>query len=384
MELMTLLSRYTVKLFIRIYLIILTAMFCMYFIIDMVTNLDRLSNATPDNVSLLDTLIHYYGIRSFSLFNTINSAVILLAGLGTVASMQSKHELIALHSMGASPGQIAKPIIIMAIILATLGVTNREFVLPRYQKTLSRSAQNWDGNEKVPIRAKFDHRTDILIGGQHAIMSDRTIINPRLHLHQPIGLFPRIIEAETAIYVSASEDTPEQPAGYRLINVIVPTELEKYQTAVLDDQVVISTANDNPSLNKNDLFLTSNLPLELLVAENNHYKYSSTKDLAALLRNESLDYGAHLRVQLHARIVQPVLDLTLLLLGLPFVLSGRNQNIIFSICSSMVAMVCYYGVVFTCHAIGGSGYAVTPSLAAWLPLFVLIPAAYFLTKHIRR
>ncbi len=381
---MTLLSRYTVKLFIKIYLIMLTAMFCMYFIIDMVTNLDRLSNATPDSVSLLDTLIHYYGVRSFSLFNTINSAVILLAAMGTIAGMQNKHELIALHSMGASPGQIAKPIIVMAVILASLGAANREFMLPRYQETLSRTAQNWNGEEKIPIRAKFDHRTDILIGGQHAVMSDRTIINPRLHLHQPIGMFPRIIEAEKAIYVASSNENPDQPAGYKLVNVAVPTELEKYQSAKIDDQVVIYTSQDNSSLNQNDLFLTSNLPLELLVAESNHYKYSSTKDLVALLKNESLDYGAHLRVQLHARIVQPILDLTLLLLGLPFILSGRNPNIIFSICSSMVAMVCYYAVVFTSHAIGGSGYAITPSLAAWIPLLVLIPAAYFVTKHIRR
>lgn len=381
---MTLLARYTVKLFIKIYVIILVALFCMYFIMDMVTNLDRLSNATPDEISLLDTLIQYYGIRSFSLFNTINSAVILLAALGTIVGMQNKHELIALHSMGASPGQIAKPIILMATLLALAGAVNREIMLPQYQEALSRSAKNWNGEEKVPIRAKFDHRTDILIGGQYAVMSNRTIVNPRLHLHQPIGQFPRIIEAERAIYEPQTAESPHQPAGFRLVNVQVPSELTSFQSARLDEKVVIYTSADLPNLDSKDLFLSSEVPLELLVAENNHYKYSSTRDLMALLENESLDYGAHLRVQLHARMVQPVLDLTLLLLGLPFVLSGRNQNVIVSIISCVFALVCFYGVVFTCHAIGGSGYAITPTLAAWLPLFILIPAAYFVTKHIRR
>lgn len=381
---MTLLSRYTVKLFIKIYLIILITMFFMYFIIDMVTNLDRLSNATPVNISLLDTLLQYYGVRSFSLFNTINSAVILLAAVGAISSMLSKRELIALHSMGASPAQIAKPIVVVAVLLAALGVINRELVLPHYQDALTRTAQNWNGQERIPIRAKFDHRTDILIGGQFAVLSDQTILKPRLHLHQPIGQFPRRIEAEKAVYVPASEHTPDRLAGYQLINVKVPTELTNYQSAKLDDEIVIYTADDHADLAPKDLFLVSNLPLELLAAESNHYKYRSTKDLTALLENESLDYGAHLRVQLHARIVQPVLDLTLLLLGLPFILSGRNQSIIISICNSGLAMVGYYAVVFTCHAIGGSGYAITPSFAAWLPLFVLIPAAYFITKHIRR
>ena len=378
---MTLLSRYTIKLFIKIYLIMLISMFSMYFIFDMVTNLDRLSNATPEDGKLIHTLLQYYGVRSLSLFNTLNAAVILLAAVATVSSMQSKNELIALHSMGAPPTQIAKPLILLAILLATLAALNREILLPRYQQALSRSAQNWNGEEKIPIRAKFDHRTDILIGGQHAIKSARTILNPRLHLHRPLGQFPRIIEAEVAEYIPASES---QPAGYKLLNIVVPESLANYQSAKLNDDPVILTAMDEESLADNELFLVSNFPFELLVAQNNHYKFSSTKGLIELLQNPSLDYGAHLRVQLHARIVQPVLDITLLLLGLPFVLSGRNQNLIFSICSSFGAMVLFYGLVFTCHAIGSSGYAITPSLAAWLPLFVLIPATYFVTKHIRR
>ena len=73
---MTLLSRYTIKLFIKIYLIMLISMFSMYFIFDMVTNLDRLSNATPEDGKLIHTLLQYYGVRSLSLFNTLNAAFI--------------------------------------------------------------------------------------------------------------------------------------------------------------------------------------------------------------------------------------------------------------------------------------------------------------------
>ena len=117
----------------------LISMFSMYFIFDMVTNLDRLSNATPEDGKLIHTLLQYYGVRSLSLFNTLNAAVILLAAVATVSSMQSKNELIALHSMGAPPTQIAKPLILLAILLATLAALNREILLPRYQQALSRS-----------------------------------------------------------------------------------------------------------------------------------------------------------------------------------------------------------------------------------------------------
>tara|TARA_B100000676_G_C18089669_1_gene858411 strand:- start:1010 stop:2155 length:1146 start_codon:yes stop_codon:yes gene_type:complete len=381
MEPMTLLSRYTIKLFIKIYLISLISLFCMYFIIDMVSHLDRLSKATPESASLLDTLFQYYGVRCFTLFNTINATVVLFSAAATIATMQSKNELIALHSMGASPNQIAKPIIVVAIIMASLAATNRELIIPRFQQDLTRTAQNWTGNEKIPIQAKFDHRTDILFGGRHAIKSDSTILLPRLHLHRPLGRFPRIIEAQSAIYTSA---TKTQPAGYKLKNVTVPASLDSYSTAVFEGEPVIVTATDHPDLKDNELFVVSQLPFDLLVAQNNHYKFNSTKSLIGLLQNQSLDYGAHLRVQLHARFVQPVLDLTLLLLGLPFVLSGRNQSLLFSICGGVGTIVVFFGVVFTSHAVGASGYAISPSLAAWLPLFVLIPTTYFITKHIRR
>ena len=96
---MTLLSRYTIKLFIKIYLISLISLFCMYFIIDMVSHLDRLSKATPESASLLDTLFQYYGVRCFTLFNTINATVVLFSAAATIATMQSKNELIALHSL---------------------------------------------------------------------------------------------------------------------------------------------------------------------------------------------------------------------------------------------------------------------------------------------
>ena len=139
---MTLLSRYTIKLFIKIYLISLISLFCMYFIIDMVSHLDRLSKATPESASLLDTLFQYYGVRCFTLFNTINATVVLFSAAATIATMQSKNELIALHSMGASPNQIAKPIIVVAIIMASLAATNRELIIPRFQQDLTRTAQN--------------------------------------------------------------------------------------------------------------------------------------------------------------------------------------------------------------------------------------------------
>jgi len=374
---MTILDRYTLRLFVKIYVISMTCLVGLYFVIDMVTNLDKLSRSVGQTESLVDTMIQYYGARAFLFFNETNAVMVLIATTCTIASMRSNTELIALQSIGTSPMRAAKPLVFAAVLIAALAATNRECFIPYFQKDLARTAQNWQGTEKDSIRVTFDHKTDIMIGGQHAFSGRQEIVNPRFHLHRPLGEFPRIIEARSAFYQPANKN---HPAGYLLKNVLQPVSCHQLPTAQLDGSDVILTAADPATagwLEPTDLFVVSNLPFELLVAKNSHFRFSSTGQLMRLLQNNSLDYGAHIRVQLHARVVQPVLDLTLLFLGLPLVLSRNAKSMVRAVFTGSLVVILFFSVVLTCHTLGSSGYIISPSLAAWLPLIILIPLAYF-------
>ena len=374
---MTILDRYTLRLFFKIYTISMVCLLGLYFVIDMVTNLDKLSRSVGQTESLIDTMIQYYGARAFLFFNATNAVMVLIATTCTIASMRSNNELIALQSIGTSPLRAAKPVVLAAVLIATLAATNREWIIPYFQKDLARTAQNWQGTEKETIRATFDHKTDIMIGGQHAFSGRQEIVNPRFHLHRPLGEFPRVIEAGSAFYQPANEN---HPAGYLLKKVLKPADCHQRPAAHLDGSKVILTAADPATaewLETTDLFVVSNLPFELLVAENSQFRYSSTGQLMGLLQNNSLDYGAHIRVQLHARIVQPVLDLTLLFLGLPLVLSRNAKSMVRAVFMGSLVVILFFSIVLTCHTLGSSGYVISPSLAAWLPLIILIPLAYF-------
>ena len=68
----------------------------LYFVIDMVTNLDKLSRSVGQTESLIDTMIQYYGARAFLFFNATNAVMVLIATTCTIASMRSNNELIAL------------------------------------------------------------------------------------------------------------------------------------------------------------------------------------------------------------------------------------------------------------------------------------------------
>jgi len=374
---MNILDRYTTRLFVKIYLIAMICMMGLWLVVDLVKNFDKLTPPDSQTISMMDVLGQYYGARLLVLFNNLSPVIVLIAVISTISLMQSRNEIVALQSIGISPLRTTKPLIIAAIIIALIAAGNRELGIPHFQSDLSRSAQNWRGTEMESIGATFDHKTDILIGGQYAILKNKTIIKPRFHLHRRLGSFPRVIEAESALFLTATNDHPE---GYLLKDVIKPVDILNMQSVQLAGVDVIITPADEKQqswLAKTELFVVSSLPFELLVRENKQFQYSSINQLRNLLKNESLNYGANLRVQLHARLVEPILDVTLLLLGLPLILSRKPKKLVISVALGSLIVALFFGVIVTCHALGSNSSVISPSLSAWLPLIILAPIAYF-------
>lgn len=374
---MNILDRYTTRLFVKIYLIAMICMMGLWLIVDLVKNFDKLTPPDSQTASMINVLGQYYGARLLVLFNNLSPIIVLIAVISTISMMRSRDEMVALQSNGVSPLRTTKPLIIASIVIALIAAGNREFGIPYFQSDLSRSAQNWRGTEKESIGATFDHKTDILIGGQYAVLENKTIIKPRFQLHRRLGEFPQIIESKSAMYLAATNDHPE---GYLLKDVIKPVDFSNMPSVQLAGVDVIITPLDDKQqswLAKTDLFVVSSLPFEFLVMENTQFQYSSINQLRNLLKNESLDYGANLRVQLHARFVEPILDVTLLLLGLPLVLSRKPKKLVISVAMGSLIVAFFFGVIVTCHSLGANSSVISPSLAAWLPLIILTPVAYF-------
>ena len=78
-------------------------------------------------------------------------------------------------------------------------------------------------------------------------------------------------------------------------------------------------------------FIASNLDFEQLTGGMGFKNFSSTAQLIAGLDNSSVGFGADVRVKVHARIVQPLLDITLLFLGLPLVVRRESHNVFLAI-----------------------------------------------------
>ena len=120
--------------------------------------------------------------------------------------------------------------------------------------------------------------------------------------------------------------------------------------------------------------MASDVTFEQLIGSTNWSQYSATTELVAAIRNPSLGVGADIPLRVHARVVAPLLDMALVMLGVPLVLGPGRRGIFVAVglCVSMTLL--FFIVVFGSHALA-SADILGPSLAAWTPLLALTSLA---------
>ncbi len=145
---------------------------------------------------------------------------------------------------------------------------------------------------------------------------------------------------------------------------------------------LVLTSLDTPWIeNADECFVVSDVTFDQLTSSSTMRRHASSWELIGALRNPSLDYGADVRVAVHARMMQPFLDLTLLFLALPLVLTGENRNIFVATGICLLVVSGFFVVILVSHALGTYGLA-KPHFAAWCPLIIFVPLAFVLSKSL--
>jgi len=370
---LTILDRHMLRVFAKVLLISFLALTGLFIVIDLFGNLEEFITYADRQGSLLQVLTSYYGARVLSFFDMTSSLLALMACMFTLTWLQRTNEMTALMAGGIPKTRIARPLIGAAIAVALLAAANREWGLPAVRDKLSRNAQDWLGDSAQTLNPRYDYKTGILLGGKSTIAAEQKIENPSFRLTRAIGKFGRQLVAGAAYYRPVDGD---RPSGYLLVGVSQPTEVAGTPSAFEDGNPVILTGRDTPWLDRDECFVVSDVTFEHLAANRAWRQYSSTPTLISALRNPSLDFGQETRVAVHARFVQPILDVTLLFLGLPLALRRGDQNLFVTAARGLLVVSIYFVVVLACHAMGGTGFLITPAFAAWLPLLLFLPLAY--------
>jgi len=376
---MLIIDRYILRHFLQTLVICFLSLTGLFVVIDAFSHLDDFLAYAEQQGNILVIMGRYYTYHSLAFFDRTAPILALTAAMFTVTALQRHNELVALLAAGVRTARVVRPIVLATIAVAVVSAGFRELVLPRIRTDLSRRIDDLAHGSGLNLTPRYDQQTDIQLGGDKSFAGDQRISRPVFVLPEGLDGYGKQLVAENAYY-RPPEGT--RPGGYLLTGVEQPSELAKRESLPLGDRQVLFTPLKNPWLEADQCFVASEITFDQLEDSAAWRQYASTWELARGLRNPSLDYGADVRVTMHGRLVQPLLDVTLLFLGLPLVLSRTSTNVFLAIGRCFGIVVAYMLVVIGCQALGGS-YMVNPALSAWLPLMVFVPLAVIISEPLR-
>jgi lipopolysaccharide export system permease protein len=376
---MRIIDRYLLRQFVRTFIICFLSLTGLYVVCDLLTNLDVFLRCGRKAGAVLPFIAHYYGFKSILFFDQTSSVLALIAATFTVSWIQRHNEMTALMAAGIARIRVLLPIIVAVAVVSVLAAANREFVMPRYRTELARRPQDPAGDHPEELVPRYDPKTHVFLSGKSTFADKMRIESPEFDM--PLGLrdYGRRIKAENAYFRPAEGS---HPSGYLLDGVGEPTNLDSRPSLMLGGRAVLITPRDAPDwLDADQCFLASDVDFERLTPSSSASQLASTAELIRSLRNTP-DYGADTRVEIHTRIVKPLLDITLLLLGLPLVVARESRNVFLAmgLCMGVTVLFCLF--VWASQYLGGVW--LHPALGAWMPLIVFVPVAVWLAEALWR
>jgi lipopolysaccharide export system permease protein len=155
-----------------------------------------------------------------------------------------------------------------------------------------------------------------------------------------------------------------------------PDAIDQLPSIGVGERLILMTSRDQPWLSPRQCFFATTVRTDFLQTNQSATRMASVAELADRIRNPAVHSSMGLQVLLHERILRPPLDYILILLGLPMVVNRNGRNLFVMIGASMLTVMAFFVVKTLSGAMGGSGYLLTPAMAAWMPVLILGPLAY--------
>ncbi len=369
---MTILDRYLLFLFLKIYLVCFTSFVGLFLVIHLFSNLDELAGLAEPCGGWPTLLVEFYFPRIAELFDKTAAVLVLVSAIFAVNMMQKRRELLAIEAGGITPLRAIRPIIVAALCIIGLTVANREMVIPTLKDRLVRTPQNWLDQGTADMLVQQDSETGIRLRGEEILLADKQIIKPKVQLPAKFSSRNNRLAAQSASFESADRT---HPAGIRLKQVTEPVTLVGFRSIVVEEKPVVYSPSDVSWLADDEVFVVSDVTMEEAAFGSRLALYRTTPEMMVAVRKPRSWFGNNQKVGLHVRILQPFLDLTLLLLGLPLAMSNSERNIFVAAGISFAVVGAVSVVTLVSQSLGTYNLIQPAALSAWIPLLVFAPLA---------
>jgi lipopolysaccharide export system permease protein len=351
-------SRYVVREFFALFVIILLSFVGLYLIIDFFDRLDILlrNEATP----LL--AVRYFLFKIPLMITQVMPPAVLAAVLLSLGAISRRNEIVAFRALGVSLGQMAAPLLGVAALLSVASLLWDETVVPYCSRRFQ--YVNVVEIRKRPLRGLLSDR-EIWYHGRNGFYNIDYIDADRATLHgltiyrlDPSFTLASITEISTARWTGEHWETSTATEREFTPRGQVATQ------AIAADRVTISETLD-------DFLDVRREPEEL--------SFMMLRDRIAALTRKGIDASVYL-VDLHLKLAVPCASFILALMGIP--LAGRvrrHASAAGVIGIGLGAGFAYWVVLALANSLGHSGVLPAP-LAAWAAngVFILIGLALFL------
>ncbi|MDA8562960.1 LptF/LptG family permease [Mariniblastus sp.] len=369
---MTILDRYLLKLFIKIYVVCFLCFSGLFIVIHLFSNLDHLADLASSEGGWATLIQKFYVPRLVDIFDKTSAMMALFAAILAVTLMQRRREVTAIQASGLPLRRILRPVLLFSLIIVAVAAVNREWLLPQYRDQLVRTPKDWAGNRKMPISVSDDWRSGVRLRGNHVVVSKGLIDQPDVQL--PFEL-PNAVTRLRAKYGKIEPATAIAPAGLLLSCVLHPADIGSMASVTDGKSFGVWTSADQDWLYENQCFVACDFDAEKLAYGSKLDEFRTIPELMSDVRAPQSSFGRSDRLALHARLLKPLLDLTLVLLGLPIVLSQTDRNVFVSAGLCFLIVGVFHLSVTASHSFGSYRILQPAALAAWLPVLVFGPLA---------
>jgi lipopolysaccharide export LptBFGC system permease protein LptF len=373
---MKLLDRYVLVLFIKNYLIWLTVLIGIYVVMDMVLRFDDIVKVQKQVggsgfASLVQTLSDvgsYYFYRCFAIFVQMSGVIPVVAAGFTLMRLSRFNELTAFLAAGVPILRISLAIIIAAVVLNGLLIMDVEVVLPAMIPQLSRShdEMHQSNGNYYPITAMQVDEHTVLIAARYdpdkKTMRDMDVVERNDDL-KPVAHWL----ADWALW---NGQHWELTRG-RYVSNLLPG-------ARTSSEITTSTYEGTITPDDIDLYHGSE-----------SMEYLSTFKINELLKHPKSYGAAGLNRIKNLRTTQPFMNVVLLLLAIPSVLTFDPKTLKTAATKCLLLCGAAMGSVFVCQQIAGKPpldprwLNLWPALMSWMPIFIFAPVSVFLLDRVK-
>ena len=350
---MSLVSRYLLRGFLRVFVLSLLAFSGIYLLVDFVEKVDDL---IAHQARAADYFIYFFG-KLPMISAQVAPLAILFGVFMTLGGLSRTNELTAMRACGISLWRISMPLLGMGLLATAATLLANEYVVPLSARQVNFVEQTVvDGNPRQLLRRdRVWFREDNQLVNIHLVLPAEKILRgiSIFRVDRDFQLLGRI-DAVQARYTDGQ---------WHFKNLVVrtfdPTGSDPVRVQKLAEQVL--------PLGKT--------PADFATPEfrNEDMTYRELHSLVGRLEAEDFD-ATRYRVDMMARLATPFTCLIMAFLGIPFALQrGRDANLAMGVALSVAVGMIFYVVQAMLLAFGYSGI-VPPVVAGWAAnvLFVLI------------